>query len=93
MKHKALFVIFILSSFGLSQPIYGQTVSYKDAVKIIAANIEAKVSSADIVAIVAFQTATRQFSSRVIDDLTNELIAGNTRIIDRQNLDKIHAEQ
>jgi hypothetical protein len=93
MEHKILFFVFTFFSFGLSHNAYGQTVSYKDAVKLIAANIEAKVKKSDIIAIVDFQAATRQFSNRVIDNLTNELVARNTRIIDRQNLDKIHAEQ
>lgn len=55
--------------------------------------IQSKTTESDIVAIVNFKTTTSQFSNRVINDLTNELIAEKVRIIDRENLDKIHAEQ
>jgi curli biogenesis system outer membrane secretion channel CsgG len=72
---------------------YAQAVSYNDAIKVIAVNIEAKITSADIVAIVSFQSSTSQFTNRVIDDLINELVKGNARVVDRQNLEKIHAEQ
>ena len=92
MKFQLLLVTFILFSLGMNYKAYGQSVSYKDAMKLIASNIERKVSNGDIVAIVSFRSATSQFSNRVIEDLTNELI-GETRVIDRQNLDKIHAEQ
>jgi hypothetical protein len=72
---------------------YAQTVSYKDAIMVIAANVAAKIDKNDIVAIVSFQSATSQFTNRVIDNLTNMLVDGNVRVIDRQNLDKIHTEQ
>ena len=72
---------------------YAQSVSYNDAIKVIAVNIESKVISTDIVAIVGFQSSTFQFTNRVIDDLTDKLLAENVRVIDRQNLEKIHSEQ
>jgi hypothetical protein len=74
-------------------PAYAQSVPYNEAIKVIAANIEAKITSADIVAIAGFQSSTSQFTNRVIDDLINELVAGKARVVDRQNLERIHAEQ
>jgi hypothetical protein len=72
---------------------YAQTISYKDAIMVIGANVAAKIDKNDIVAIAGFQSATPQFTNRVIDDLTNLLVDGKVRIVDRQNLDKIHDEQ
>jgi hypothetical protein len=72
---------------------HAQLVSYNDAIKVIAINIEARVTSADIVAIVSFQSSTSQFTNRVIDDLTNELAANNVRMVTRQHLEEIRAEQ
>jgi hypothetical protein len=77
----------------MSYTAFGQTLPYKDAIKIIASNIQSKITGNDIVAIVNFQAATSQFSNKVMNDLTNELIMERVRIIDRQNLDKIHVEQ
>lgn len=72
---------------------YSQNISYKDAIMVIAANIDAKITRNDIAAIVGFQSETLQFTARVIDDLTNKLVNGNVRMVDRQNLERIHAEQ
>jgi hypothetical protein len=72
---------------------YGQSVSYNDAIRAIAVNIEEKITSADIAAIAGFQSSTSEFTNMVIDDLINELVAGKARVVDRQNLEKIHAEQ
>jgi hypothetical protein len=83
----------MIFTFCLSRNVYGQSVSYNDAVKRIAEKFADKLKPTDIVAIVGFQSAAPQFSSRVIDDLTDALLAGKTRVIDRQNLDKIHGEQ
>jgi hypothetical protein len=60
---------------------------------VIAVNVEAKITGDDIVAIIGFQSETPQFTNRVIDDLTNKLVNGNVRMVDRQNLEEIHAEQ
>lgn len=92
MKRKKLLCTFVISLI-MSYTAFGQTLLYNDAIKIIASNIQSKTTGNDIVAIVNFQTTTSQFSNRVINDLTNGLIAEKVRIIDRQNLDKIHAEQ
>jgi hypothetical protein len=62
-------------------------------VKNAAARIKAKVSAKDIVAIADFQAATSQFSVRVIDDLIYALIEINVRVVDRQNLNAVRAEQ
>ncbi|MDR1786992.1 MAG: outer membrane beta-barrel protein [Treponema sp.] len=55
--------------------------------------MQAKVLEGDSTAIVSFQSAASRFSERVINDLTRHLITGHVRVVDRQNLDAIHAEQ
>jgi hypothetical protein len=94
MNHKALFVALILLPLGLGRAAYGQqTVSYKEGLRLVAERIAARVSDWDIVAVVEFRAATSRFSDRVIDDLIDELMAVNVRVVDRQNLEAIRAEQ
>jgi hypothetical protein len=93
MNYKALFIAFIMLPLGLGYTVYGQNVSYKEGIMIAAERIGAKVSAKDIVAIVGFQAATPRFSGRVINDLIDGLMAGGVRVVDRQNLETVHAEQ
>jgi hypothetical protein len=72
---------------------HAQSVSYNDAIRAIAGNITAGIKPADVVAIVRFQSATIQFTNRVIDDLNNELLARGVDVVTRQHLSAIHAEQ
>jgi hypothetical protein len=93
MNYKALLSVFIVLLPGLGHTVYGQNVRYKEGLKLAAERIGAKISAEDIAAVAGFQAATPRFSGRVIDDLIDELMAVNVRVVDRQNLDAIHAEQ
>lgn len=86
-------LLFVCILTLLSVPAYAQAVSYKEAIKVIAVNIGAKISRHDVTAIANFQSSTSQFTNRVIDDLTGALVQGGARVVDRQNLERIHAEQ
>jgi hypothetical protein len=67
---------------------------YNDAIKFVVDDLkESSIMPADIIAIVSFESATSQFTNKVIDDLIKELLKRRTRVVDRQNLEKIHAEQ
>jgi hypothetical protein len=72
---------------------HAKNVSYKDAIEVISDNIEAAVTPSDNVAIVGFQSSTSQFTDNVIGGLISELKKRKITVIDRQNLDKLHAEQ
>jgi hypothetical protein len=91
MNYKTLFIACI--ALALGQAVYGQTVSYKEGLKLAAERIGAKVSAKDITAVVEFRATASRFSDRVIDDLIDELIAVNARVVDRQNLEAVRAEQ
>jgi hypothetical protein len=93
MNYRALLIIFAALLLGLGQAVYGQTVSYKEGLKQAAERIGARVSTSDIAAVVEFRAATSRFSDRVIDDLIDELIAVKARVVDRQNLEAVRAEQ
>ena len=72
---------------------FTQIVSYTNAVDRIAFAIEDKLSVNAPVAIVDFNSSSQQFSSRIINDLTEVLIRDGARVIDRQNLEYILSEQ
>jgi hypothetical protein len=91
MNYKALFIAFIVLPLGYT--VYGQNVPYKEGIKIATERIKARVSEEDIVAVVEFRAATPQFSDQVIDDLIGGLMAVSVRVVDRQNLEVIRAEQ
>ncbi|MDR1175653.1 MAG: outer membrane beta-barrel protein [Treponema sp.] len=93
MNYKALVLAFIVLPLGLGQAVYGQNVSYKEGIKLTAERIGDRVSAKDIVAVVEFRAATDRFSDRVIDDLIDGLIALDVRVVDRQNLEAVRAEQ
>jgi hypothetical protein len=82
---------------GLAQRAAAQgsaaPVSYERALMYIAAQAQATVSDADRAAIVDFQAATSRFRERVINDLIGCLLAGKVRVVERQHLAAIHAEQ
>jgi hypothetical protein len=93
MKHKALFIAFAVFSLGLGHAAYGQNVFYKEGIERVAERIRGRLQARDIVAVVEFRAATPQFSDRVIDDLIDALMAVGARVVDRQNLDAVRAEQ
>jgi len=72
---------------------HAQTVSYRDGISMIAGNISDKVDRGNIVALVDFQSSSKQFSDTVIDDLTGRLIANNVRIVERRNIEHVMREQ
>jgi hypothetical protein len=73
--------------------IFSQTIDYKGAISGIASNVQAKATSGDIVAIMNFESSSEQFSMRIINDLTSELVKNNVRIVERGNIDAILGEQ
>jgi hypothetical protein len=88
-----MLIAFIALALGPGSAVYGQEDSYKEGLARAAERMGGRVSEKDIVAIVEFQAATSQFSSRVIDDLIDGLIAAGVRVVDRQNLEAVRAEQ
>jgi hypothetical protein len=93
MNYKALFIAFIVLPLGIGHAAFGQNVSYKEGLRLVAERIGEKVSARDIVAVVGFQAATDRFSVRVIDDLIDGLFAVHARVVDRQNMEAVRAEQ
>jgi TolB-like protein len=92
---KRLLVVMVL--FLLPMMAQAKTFSYSRGIKHIAEDIKTAISDSDVIAFIDFKatnTATIQFTDSVIDDLTNELLEVNkVRMVDRQNIDKIRAEQ
>jgi hypothetical protein len=86
-----LLIAFVVLLLG--HAVYGKNVSYKEGLKLAAESIGAEVSARDIVAVVEFRAATDRFSNRVIDDLVGELFAVHVRVVDRQNMEAVRAEQ
>jgi hypothetical protein len=78
---------------GLSVKAYAQTVSYADAINRIAFVIEDKLTGNAPVAIIKFDSSSERFSNRIINDLMETLIKDDKKVVDRQNLDLILAEQ
>jgi hypothetical protein len=93
MNYRTLFIVFIVLPLGLGHAVYGQNVSYKEGLRLVSERIGEKVSARDIVAVVGFQADTIRFSNRVIDDLIDGLIAAHARVVDRQNMEAVRAEQ
>jgi hypothetical protein len=94
VSRKNYMVLFIgILLFAMPMLIHAKTFSYNSGIKNIAAKIREEISAKDTVAFVDFKATTTQFTNRVIDDLTNELMERDIRVVDRQNLDRIHAEQ
>ncbi|MDR1230667.1 MAG: hypothetical protein LBK61_04610 [Spirochaetaceae bacterium] len=93
MSCKTLLAAFIMLPLCLGHAVYGQSVSYNEGLKRVAESIGDKVSPRDTVAVVEFRAATGRFSDRVIDDLIGGLFAVHARVVDRQNLEAVRAEQ
>jgi hypothetical protein len=93
MNCKTLLIAFIMLPLCLGHTVYGQTVSYKEGLGRVAERIGEKVSRGDVVAVVEFRAATDRFSDRVIDDLIDGLFVVHVRVVDRQNLEAVRAEQ
>jgi TolB-like protein len=89
------FVLFFLTVFlvCIGTKAHTQTVSYRDAINRIAFAIEDKLTGNAPVAIIKFDSSSERFSSRVINDLTETLINDGIKVVDRQNIDLILAEQ
>ena len=95
MNWRKGFIVILSTVFftGVSTKAYTQTVSYADAVSRTAFAIEEKLSGNAPVAIIKFDSASQRFSSRIINDLTETLINDGVKVVDRQNLELILAEQ
>jgi TolB-like protein len=93
LNYKVLLIAFLALPLGLGYAVYGQIVSYEEGLRLVSERIGEKVSARDIVAVVEFRAATERFSDRVIDDLIDGLFAVHARVVDRQNMEAIRAEQ
>jgi len=92
LKYTLVFTMVLFVS--ICGKAYTQTVSYADAINRIAFAIEDKLSgNAPPVAIIKFDSSSERFSSRIITDLTETLINDGIKVVDRQNLELILAEQ
>lgn len=72
---------------------YTQTVSYTDAINRVAFAIEDKLAGNAPVAIIKFDSSSERFSTRIMNDLAETLINDGVKVVDRQNLELILAEQ
>jgi len=91
IKHAVVFAAVLF--FGICGKGYSQTVSYKDAINRIAFAIGDKVSGNAPVAIIKFDSSSDRFSNRIINDLTETLLKDGIKVVDRQNINHILAEQ
>ena len=91
MKFVVIFSTVFLVCIGTKA--YTQTVSYKDAINRIAFAIEDKLTGNAPVAIIKFDSSSERFSNRIINDITETLINDGIKVVDRQNIELILAEQ
>ena len=73
--------------------VYGQTSSYKDALKIAAASAAGNTERGEIAAVVDFRSSSPQFSQRVTGDLTALLLENGVRVVERRNIEPVLREQ
>jgi hypothetical protein len=79
--------------FGLSGYARAQTISYADAITRAAFTFEGKLSGNAPVALIKFDSTSERFSNRIINDLTAALTNDGVKVVDRQNLEYVLAEQ
>jgi hypothetical protein len=70
-----------------------QTVTYDVAVRNIVTQIVRAIDENEIIAIVGFDSTSEQFSARIIDDITRDLINDGIKVVERQRLDAVLREQ
>ena len=70
-----------------------QTVTYDVAVRNIVTQIVRAIDENEIIAIVGFDSTSEQFSTRIIDDITRDLINDGIKVVERQRLDAVLREQ
>ena len=83
-------LIFMLITINV---IYAQTVNYDVAVRNIVTQIVRAVGDNEILAIIGFDSTSEQLSTRIIDDVTRELINEGIIVVERQRLETILKEQ
>ena len=88
-----VFCFSLILLFGICGKGYTQTISYRDAINRIAFSIESKLNGNAPIAIIKFDSSSERFSNRIINDLTETLINDGVIVVDRQNLEKVLAEQ
>jgi hypothetical protein len=93
MKRGLFFVSVLLFLLVICSGVYAQTVSYDDVIKKTAWAIEGKLDGGAPIAILNFDSSSARFTNRVINDLTEILVNDGIKVVDRQNLEIIMAEQ
>ena len=88
-KMAAVLVLMVIATSA----ICAQTVTYDVAVRNIVTQITRAIDENEIIAIVGFDSASEQFSARLIDDVTRDLINDGVRVVERQRLDAVLREQ
>jgi hypothetical protein len=88
-KYSILGILGIVLVFGLN----AQTVSYDDAIKRIVWSIEDKVQGNAPVAIIKFDSSSKRFSDRIMNDLTETLLNDGVKVVERQNIEYVLQEQ
>ena len=89
---KGLFLVLVFVLIG-TNAIFAQAVNYDTAVRNIVTQIVRSIDDNEIIAIVGFDSSSEQFSGRIIDDITRDLINDGVGIVERQRLDAILQEQ
>jgi hypothetical protein len=93
MKYKTLFVLVTVLGLSVNGNGHAQTVSYADAINRAAFSIEENLSGNAPVALIKFDSSTERFSNRIINDLTEALKNDGVKVVDRQDLEYVLAEQ
>ena len=89
-KRNATVLILMLITIST---MYAQTVNYDAAVRNVVMQIIRATNENEIVAIVSFDSTSEQFSSRLINDVTRDLIDNGVQVVERQKLDEVLKEQ
>ena len=90
MKRNAAVFIFLMMC---TSRMYSQPINYDVAVRNIVTQIIRAIDDDEIIAIIHFDSTSDQFSTRIIDDITRDLINDGIRIVERQRLEAVLQEQ
>jgi hypothetical protein len=91
MKKKMATVLVLM--LIVTSAICAQTVTYDVAVRSIVTQIVRAIDENEIIAIVGFDSTSEQFSTKLIDDVTRDLINDGIKVVERQRLDAVLREQ
>ena len=89
-KRMAAVLVFMLIAISA---ICAQTVTYDVAVRNTVTQITRAIDENETIAIIGFYSTSEQFSTRLIDDITRDLINDGVQVVERQRLNAVLREQ